>query len=60
MTAGPGERRPGRRRPADGRPADGGPVATHHGPRPGQRIWRPEMARAITSRWISLVPSKIV
>ena len=25
-----------------------------------QRMWTPEMARAITSRWISLVPSKIV
>lgn len=27
---------------------------------PVQRIWRPEIARAMTSRWISLVPSKIV
>jgi hypothetical protein len=27
---------------------------------PDQRIYRPLIARAITSRWISLVPSKMV
>lgn len=25
-----------------------------------QRMWRPEIARAMTRRWISLVPSKMV
>jgi hypothetical protein len=27
---------------------------------PGQLMWIPEIARLITSRWISLVPSKMV
>ena len=38
----------------------------HHGPTSGPRgsgsygIWTPEIAREMTSRWISEVPSKIV
>ena len=32
--------------------------ATH--PQRTQRMWTPEMVRAMTSRWISDVPSKIV
>ncbi len=35
--------------------------APANGPAPAaQRIWTPEMVRAMTSRWISEVPSKIV
>jgi hypothetical protein len=34
--------------------------APHSTGSPGQRIGAPEMARAMTSRWISDVPSKIV
>ena len=39
----------------------GGPGAQAPGPPPLRyRIWTPEIARAMTSRWISEVPSKIV
>ena len=36
------------------------PTATAGVPAGAQRIGSPEMARAMTSRWISDVPSKIV
>jgi hypothetical protein len=36
------------------------PYPTSSGPDPDQGMCRPEMLRATTNRWISLVPSKIV
>lgn len=68
LPAGDGARaRPGPTAAATGGHGHAG-TGTRYGPCPlgarvrvrRQRMWRPEIARAMTRRWISLVPSKMV